>query len=488
MKQKSIKVNAILNLIRTLMSVIFPLITFPYASRVLLPDGIGKVQFATSIISYFSLLATLGITSYGIREGAKLRDSKDKLSLFAKEIITINIISTVVSYLILFIFIFIIPKFHSYRSLLIICSSTILFTSLGMEWLYSVVEDFKYITIRSILFQLLSIVLLFYFVRSQEDTLKYAAISAFSSVGSNILNFINSRKYIALKGIKIKIEDLKKHIKPVMILFIMAVTSSIYTLLDTSMIGFFADDYQVGLYTAATKINRIVLNLVVSVGAVLLPRLSYYSGTNDKENFLKLAYKSADLIMAIATPAAVGLSVLASCVIRVLSGDGFIESVPIMRIINPVIVIVGMSNFLGVQLFMPLRKEKWTLYSNIAGAICNLTLNSIFIPKFGALGAAIGSLFAELAVTSCQLFLARNYISINNIMIRLIKYFLLSCVMGLCVYIVTQLNLDLIVMMVGGVVVGSIVYAIELIITRNQWAVLALDLMKGKNHGNKKSD
>lgn len=485
-KQKSIKANAVLNLVKTLMSVIFPLITFPYASRVLLPEGIGRVQFATSIISYFSLLATLGITSYGVREGAKIRDSKEKLSVFSKEIITINMISTVISYLLLFCLIFIVPKFYSYRSLLIVCSSSILFTSLGMEWLYSAVEDFKYITIRSVLFQLLSLILLFCFVHSQNDTLKYAAISVISSVGSNILNFVNSRRYITLKNVKIKLLNLRKHIKPVMILFIMSVTSSIYTLLDTSMIGFFADDYQVGLYTAATKINRIVLNLVVSVGAVLLPRLSYYSGTNDKGNFLKLAYKSSELILTIATPAAVGLSVLAECIIRVLSGDGFMESVSVMRIINPVIIIVGMSNFLGVQLFMPLRKEKWTLYSNIAGAVCNLTLNFILIPELGALGAAIGSLFAELAVTSCQLFLAKNYVSIKTIITSLLKYLVLSVVMGLCVYVVTRFDLHPIAMMICGIVVGGLVYSIELITTKNQWALLALDLMKGKIHGNKK--
>lgn len=486
MNKKSIKVNAFLNIIKTLMSVIFPLITFPYASRILLPEGIGKVQFALSIISYFSLLATLGITSYGVREGAKYRDSRGMLSIFAKEIFVINLCSTVFSYLLLIIAIMIVPKFFEYKSLLIVCSSSILFTALGMEWLYTAVEDFKYITIRSIIFQFLSLVLLFAFVHSEEDVLAYAAISVFSNVGSNVFNFFNSKKYITFKGIKVRFENIKKHIGPVMILFVMAVTSSIYTILDTSMIGFYSNDYQVGIYTAATKINRIVLNLVVSIGAVLLPRLSYYSGTNDKESFLKLAYKSADLILALSVPATIGLTVLSNSVIEVISGAKYAEASPVMKIINPIIIIVGMSNFIGVQLFMPLKKEKWTLYSDIIGAVCNLSINVVLIPTYGVLGAAVASVIAELAVTTTQLILSRKYISISTVMIGFVKYLVMGIIMGFAVYLVNLMNLHPILNLIIGIMVGVIVYCSELIITKNQWANLGISMIRGKLYGNKK--
>ena len=486
MKKASIRVNAALNLIKTLMSVLFPLITFPYASRTLLPEGIGKVQFAVSIISYFSLLATLGITSYGVREGAKYRDSKEKLSIFAKEIFTINLCSTAVSYLLLVLAIFFIPKLSEYRSLLIVCSSSILFTALGMEWLYTAVEDFKYITIRSICFQFLSLILLFIFVRSEKDVLAYAAISVVSSVGSNVLNFLNSKRYISFKGIKVTIESIKKHINPVMILFIMAVTSSIYTILDTSMIGFLANDYQVGIYTAATKINRIVLNLVVSIGAVLLPRLSYYSGTNDNISFLKLAYKSVDLILAISIPATIGLTVLSDSVIEVISGAKYAEASPVMRIINPIIIIVGMSNFIGVQLFMPLKKEKWTLYSDLIGAVCNLSLNVVLIPAYGALGAAVASVIAELAVTSVQLILSRRYISIESIMIGFMRYLVLGIIMGITVYMISLMLSSPMAKLIIGILVGTIIYCSELIITKNQWANLGISLIRGKMNDIKK--
>lgn len=485
MKEKSIKSNAVLNIIKTLMSVLFPLITFPYASRILLPEGIGKVQFALSIVSYLCLLASLGITSYGVREGAKYRDSKEKLSKFAKEVFIINLFSTVISYLILVVLVLFIPKFYDYRSLLIVCSISIVFSSLGMEWLYNAMEDFRYITVRSICFQVLSLILLFLFVHSKDDILIYAAISVIAGVGSNIFNFINSKKYITFKGIKVQISNLKVHIKPVMILFIMVITSSIYTLLDTFMLGYLTNDYQVGIYTAATKINRIVLNLVVSIGAVLLPRLSYYKGTNDKDNFEKLAYKSADLILALSIPAAIGLSVLSNSVIEVINGVEFIEAVPAMRIINPIIVVVGMSNFLGVQLFMPLHKEKWTLYSDLAGATCNLGLNLFLIPIYGALGAAIASLVAELVVTSIQMVLARKYISIFKILKDALKYLLFGIIMGVIVFFTTLLHTPSIIKLVIGIILGIIVYCAELFIMKNQWAMLGITVLKGKINGKK---
>ena len=171
MENKSLKKNAALNMIKTFIGLIFPLITFPYASRILQPTGLGKVNFAHSIISYFSMLAALGINTYAVREAAKLREDKTALTRFVKEIITINMISTIVAYVLLTISILFIPYFSDYKTLLVVCSGTILFTTLGMDWLYTALEEFSYITIRSILFQLLSMVLLFVFVHKQEDYL-----------------------------------------------------------------------------------------------------------------------------------------------------------------------------------------------------------------------------------------------------------------------------------------------------------------------------
>lgn len=482
MHQKSLKKNAILNVIKTLMSVIFPLVTFPYASRVLSPEGIGRVNFATSIISYFALLASLGINSYGVREGAKIRGSKENLSVFSKEIFSINMVSTILAYIFLGFAITAIPKLQEYASLLIVCSTTILFSTLGMEWLYTAVEDFAYITVRSVVFQFLSLILLLLFVHDSNDILKYAAISVFSSVGSNILNFIHARKYVSFRGVNVKVTALKRHILPITILFVMALTSSIYTILDTSMLGFLTTDYQVGIYTAATKVNRIVLNVVVSVGAVLMPRLAYYYGTNDKNKFSSLAYKSVDLLLMTALPAAIGLSILAPSVLLVISGEQYSAAIPVMQIINPIIVVVGLSNFVGVQIFMPLGKEKWTLYSDIAGASINIVLNALLIPRFGAMGAAIASVSAEVTVTGVQLFLAKSYLSLKIIFKKCAYYFLLSIGMGAAV-LITQAILPFrnhLIKMILGILCGMLVYIVELFLTKNEWTQFAITYVKEK--------
>ena len=476
MKQKSLKINAALNFIKTIFGLIFPLITFPYVSRVLLPEGIGRVNFAQSIVSYFSLIASLGITNYGIREASKVRDDNFKLNQFSKELLVINLISTEVAYFLFFISIFIIPKFSEYRPLLCVCSSIILFSTLGMDWLYTAVEDFLYITIRSIIFQFISLMLLFIFVKNENDYLIYAGIAVFSSVGSNIMNFLHSRKIINFKECS-KLE-LKKHLKPIFILFSMAVTIQIYTALDTTMLGFISGEWYVGIYSAATKINKIVLSAVVSVSAVILPRLAYYTSLNKSDEFNKLVYKGIDLILLFSIPATIGLCLLSKQVILVLSGQSFIEAVNPMRVMNPIIIVIGLSNFMGVQIFMPLNKEKYTLYSVITGATINFILNIILIPKCNALGAAIATICAEFMVTFVQFVFAHKIIRYRFVLKRALIYVANSVVMAipvlLCIFFI---KIDWVIL-VAGIISGALTYLIMLIIERNQFVLSVFNSMK----------
>ena len=274
-KQKSLKLNGILNLIRTFMSLIFPLITFPYTSRIVGPVNIGKISFSTSIIQYFMLLAGLGIGTHATRELSKIRDDYDALSRKTAEFFRLNLFSVAFSYVLFIIALFFVPKFSQYRIILLICSSTIIFLPFGMDYLYNALENFVYITTRTILFQILSIILLFTTVHSEDDDIRYAAINVISSTGSNILNFINLRKHISFKYFFAKL-NITQHLKPVLFLFAMAVASKVYLAIDTSMVGFIRNDYEVGIYTAATKINKMVLAIVTAVTGILLPRLAYY--------------------------------------------------------------------------------------------------------------------------------------------------------------------------------------------------------------------
>lgn len=465
-KQKSLKLNAILNMIRTLMGVIFPLITFPYSSRVLGPEGIGKVNFANSIIAYFSIISGLGIANYATREAAKLRDNRIELSKFSKEIFLINSTSTLIAYILFFISIFIVPKFENYRLLLCICSFTILFNTIGIAWLYTAVEDYFYITLRTIIFQIFSMILLFTTVKTLDDIFEYAGLMVLSSVGANVLNFIHSKKYIDFFQ-KAKIE-LKKHLRPIFVLFAMTVAVSVYTILDTSMLGFLTDDREVGIYTAATKINKIVLSMVTAMTAVLLPRLSYYAKLEDKSQFNELVYKGFYVLLLISLPCTVGLSILSKTIITLLSGTTFISAVTTMRIINPIIVIIGLSGFIGTQIFLPLNKEKLTLYSVIPGAMVNFTLNLILIPYLGANGAALSTLIAEFVVTAIQIFFLRKMYNLSIIAKLFFKYSVFSFIMAIPVILISKHFLNMYVAITLGTVVGALIYILLLLITKDK--------------------
>ena len=478
MAEKSIKKNALLNVIKTMMGIIFPLITFPYASRILLPDGIGKVNFANAVVAYFTLLAGLGIGTHGTREAAKIWNDKNALSKLVKELFFINVVSTVAAYILFFLVLFLVPKFYDYRILLLISSITLFFSAIGFDWVYSALEEYGYITVRAILFQLISLILLFIFVKKREDYPIYLAIGVFSAVGSNLLNAVHLRKYVTFKAVG-KLE-LKKHLKPIFVLFGMSVVTSIYTMLDTTMLGFLTDDTQVGFYTAATKLNKLVLMVVTSACAVLFPRLSFHAGQDDKTMFKSLLNKSLSITLCFAIPAMIGLNLLSEPIILLFSGESYLPSIPVMKMMNPIIVIIAVSNFIGIQCLIPLNKEKITLYSVCVGAVINFTLNIILIPQYGAFGAAVATLVAESSVTIFQLLVARHYITIGFAVKSIAQYSLGTIVMGFCVLgiqnFITELVLNVVLSILGGVVS----YSIVLILLKNETALNMVNFLKTK--------
>ena len=260
MNTRSMAKNAALNTIKTIMAMVFPLITFPYASRVLQVDNIGKVNYAASIISYFSLLAGLGIKTYAIREGARIRDNKVALEKFTNQMFTINMVSTVISYLLLAGLVCFAPSLESYKTLIAIQSINIIGTTIGIEWLYTIVEDYYYITMRSILVQFVSMLLLFALVHSKEDYIIYASISVFATTASYVFNFIHARKIVQVK--LTKNVDIAKHLKPIMMIFAMSIATTIYVNSDTTMLGILGGDYYVGVYSTSTKMYSILKNVM----------------------------------------------------------------------------------------------------------------------------------------------------------------------------------------------------------------------------------
>ena len=395
-KQKSVKLNMIMNAILTMSSFLFPLITFPYISRIILPVGSGKISFATSVVTYFSMFAQLGIPTYGIRACAKVRDDKVELSRVTHEILFINLITCVISYIVLFISIMFVPKFQEERTLLIIISSTILLTAIGVEWLYKALEQYTYITIRSIIFKFIALISMFILIHKQSDYIIYGGITIFASVASNLLNFLNLRKLIILKPVGGY--NIRRHLKMIFVFFAMSVATTIYTNLDNVMLGFMKTDEDVGYYSAAVKIKNLVISVVTSASTVLLPRASYYVDKGLMREFYKITRKTMNCILLMAIPCTVYFMIYAKEGIFFLSGEAFAGAILPMQVIMPTLIFMGITNILGIQIMVPLGMENQVLNSEIAGAVVDLLINIVLIPKLGAAGAAAGTLAAECAV------------------------------------------------------------------------------------------
>lgn len=402
----SVKVNMIMNSLLTMSSFIFPFITFPYVSRILLPLGTGKVNFATSVVNYFAMFAQLGIPTYGIRACAKVRDNKEKLSRTVHELLFINLFMCVLVYITFFIALFNVPRLEQDITLYLVIGISIILNALGVEWLYKALEKYSYITIRSLVFKVIALVAMFLLVKNQEDYVFYGGITIFAGSASNILNFWNLRKYVILKPLGKY--NIRQHIKMVLTFFSMSIATTIYTNLDSVMLGFMKGDVDVGYYGAAVKIKGILVSLVTSASAVLLPRASFYVDRKMLDEFYHLLKKTMHFVFLLACPLTLYFIIFAREGIFFLSGEAYAGSILPMQIIMPTLIFIGMTNIIGIQMLVPLGLEKQVLYSEIAGAIVDLILNAILIPKFASSGAAIGTLVAEIVVLIWQLGVIRN--------------------------------------------------------------------------------
>ena len=469
MKQKSLKLNVIMNMILTMSSFIFPLITFPYVSRILLPEGTGKVSFATSLISYFSMFAQLGIPTYGIRACAKVRDNREELTRTAQELLIINLIMSAISYVVLFLAIAFVPRLQSEKTLYVIVSFTIILTSIGMEWLYKALEQYTYITIRSVIFKFIALIAMFLLIHEKSDYVIYGGISILAASASNILNFINVHKYIDLKPVGGY--DFKRHIKPIGTFFAMACATTIYTHLDTVMLGFMKSDTDVGYYNVAVKIKSILISIVTSLGAVLLPRASYYVENGLMDEFKRITKKALSFVFLVASPLMLYFMFYAKEGIFFLSGNAYEGSILPMQIIMPTLLFIGITNILGIQMLVPMGKEKVVLYSEIAGAIVDVVINAWLIPRFASTGAAIGTLVAEFVVLIVQYIALKNDVTETLKQIhygRIITALILGTVASLWV---KMLGIGSFLTLVISAILFFVVYGVYLLICKEEMVV-----------------
>ena len=469
MKQASLKKNFIMNTILTMSSFVFPLITFPYVTRVLMPVGTGKVAFATSLIAYFNVFAQLGIPTYGVRACARVRDDKGNLTKTAQELIIINLVMSGIAYACLFAALLFVPRLYSDRLLYLIVSVTILLNAIGMEWLYKALEKYSYITIRSISFKIVALIAMFLLIHEADDYVIYGGVSVLAASASNIANFIHSRKYIDWK--LTGSYDFRRHMKPIGIFFAMACATTIYTNLDELMLGFMAGDVAVGYYDAATKIKKVLVGVVTSLGVVVLPRASYYIEKGMIEEFWSVSKKALHFIILMATSLLLFFTFFSEEVIYVLAGRAYDGAIIPMKVLMPTLLFIGLTNIMGIQMMVPLGREKDVLYSVTIGALVDAALNFLLIPKLGATGAAIGTFFAEAAVLIYQLVVLREQV-VN--MFRSIKYWKIVVALVLAVIVsnwIHAANLSPFITLLIGATLFFLLYGITLIVTKEELTI-----------------
>lgn len=475
-KKKSLGINALLNGFRTLLNLIFPLITFPYVSRVLQVENIGKYNFALSVNQYFLLIAALGISTYAIREGTKFRENKKQFNDFASEVFSINIVSTLVAYLLMFFCIITISKFYNYRELILIFSIELIFTTIGTEWIYSIFEEYAYITIRSIVFKIFSIILLLVLVKAPEDYLIYAGITVFANAGSNILNFIHAKKYCKIK-LKWNI-NCTKHMMPIFIIFASSVATSIYVNSDMTMLGFMATDYEVGIYSVSAKIYRIVKQMLAAILVVSIPRLALLMGQNRVNEYRYTLTQIFNVLTLLVLPAVVGLFLLSKEVVLLISGVDYIQATRSLKLLSIALVFCIFGWIFNQCVLIPAKKEKVVLIATVISAIANISINFVLIPIWKENAVAFSTIVAEGIMMVICMHEGFKITKLNKgVLLNFITVIIGCVIISIICIFVKKLNFSNNATLCFSIFLSILGYGCTLLLCRNQ---LAMGFLKSR--------
>jgi O-antigen/teichoic acid export membrane protein len=475
----SIKSNYIFNLINTLTLTLSPLITFPYATRIMQADGIGIVNFYNSIIIYITIIVGLGIPLYAVRQIARVRNSKKELDQTTVEIFFLHSILTILGYLVVFILCLTVPKIYSNTYLFLLLSLSIAFTTIGCEWYYQGMEDYRYITIRAIIIRILCVLMLFLFVRSKEDVLLYGTFIVLGTVGNNIFNFIRLTKLIDVKNIQIKRLNPFKHLKSVSKVFMLTVISTMYISLNSIFLGFTNSDSAVGYYTTGLKIFSIIFGIIGALTAVMLPRFSNLFAEKKDEEFKFLARQSYRFVISITLPLTVGLIIASPYAVVLLSGKSFEPAVLVSQIIAPLLLIIGLSNVFGMQILYPIGRIDIIIKAAIFASIVDILI-LILTVKHSLLGAALGYLCAEIVATVSMYILGKKHIPIKVFDKSLLNYVVAVVFMTAVLLIIRLLNVSNLIMILIMSITGALSYSIILILLKDS---LYIEFIKKIKHG-----
>lgn len=463
----SLKSNYLFNLLNTATSLLFPLITFPYAARVMGPDGIGRVNFFQSVISYVILIVSLGIPLYAVREIARVRNNQVKMNKTFAEIMVLHLILTFVGYVVLLILCLVVPRIASHTTLFAILSLSVIFTTIGCEWFYQGIEDFKYITQRAIIFRILCVILLFTMVKTKDDILWYASCGVLGTVGNNVFNFFRLRKYI--KKEFFDFSDLRpfRHIKSVSAVFVLTVLSTIYISLNSIILGFFSGDEAVGYYSSGLKLYTLAFSLINALTTIMIPRMSNLVAEKKKDEIEGLCQELYRTVCGLSLPMVVGLFFASPYAVILLCGGEFSPSITVSRIVAPLLFIVGLSTVFGMQILYPMGYLKIMLNATLYASLVDIVVVFVFVKYCPQDAAAWAYLLAEITATSSEYILGRKIIPIKILDKTIMNYLEGSVIMGGVLWCISFLNLNNLMMILVMLTTGIVAYASVLVAKRD---------------------
>lgn len=431
-----LKSNIIYNSILTASNYVVILVTFPYVARVLGVEQIGVYNYVTNIISFFALLSTFGVNTLGIREVATHKDNLNDLNSTFSNLISLQLIYTIVSIAILFILTSYYPKFHELRYFFYLGGLQLLMGTLSLDWLFKGLENFKYITSRTIVIRVLFIISLFLFIRSEKDTLIYFILNLGTYIATAVINIAYSTKFV-----KFKVKNIAffEYFKDSFSLGIYSILTSMYTTFNVVFLGSTQNAVEVGLYTTALKIYTVILALYTAFTSVMLPRMSNILSKDDKSQFYHLLNKSIHVLISFACPVIIFSMIFSEEIIYVIAGRGYEGASILMRVIMPLVLVVGLAQILVFQIIIPSKRNKWTLIVSFIGAVVGILMNIALVPKLAAIGTAISLVVTELLVTTIYTYLVyaqthveKKYLSISEYK-KLIVSILPSILVCICI-------------------------------------------------------
>ncbi|MCI9286561.1 MAG: flippase [Clostridia bacterium] len=457
----SVRKNFFYNVLYQVLVLILPLVTAPYIARVLGAENIGIYSYTYSVVYYFMLIAMLGINNYGNREIAKVRNNRDELQKTFTSIYTLQIVMTIFMILIYAIYICIVVKANV--NIALIQGIYLISVAFDINWFFFGIEEFKLTVTRNTIIKLLSVISILMFVKKKEDVYIYTLIVASSALISQLALWPFVRKYTKL--VKIKVKDVTRHIKQCFILFVPIIAVSLYKIMDKIMLGNMTDMSQVGFYENAEKIINIPMGVITALATVMLPKISNLVANGEKEKIERYTRKAMEFEFISSAALTFGLIAVASIFVPIFLGNEFTYSAILVKNLSVTIIFISLASVIRTQYLIPNEKDKIYMFSVIVGAVLNLSINLILIPKFKAVGATIGTIIAEFSVFAYQTYAVRKELDIKKYLKNGIKYIVLAIIMCIIVSSI-NINIEPIVLLVIKVLLGVVIYMSGLIIIK----------------------